>query len=84
VKNNLNFERNEVVAVPVSQLKSFLDKNKEADVRIKNSKGQLITIQWIDNDGDGNNDELLFMAHIQENPLKIIPLQPMENLRFRK
>jgi hypothetical protein len=74
VKNNLNFERNEVVAVPVSQLKSFLDKNKEADVRIKNSKGQLITIQWIDNDGDGNNDELLFMAHIQENPLKIIPL----------
>jgi hypothetical protein len=70
VKNNLNFERNEVVAVPVSQLKSFLDKNKEADVRIKNSKGQLITIQWIDNDGDGNNDELLFMAHIQENLLR--------------
>jgi len=65
VKNNLSFERNEVVSVPVSRLKSFLDKNKEADVRLKNSKGQLITIQWIDNDGDGNNDELLFMAHIQ-------------------
>lgn len=64
VKNNLSFERNEVVSVPVSRLKSFLDKNKEADVRIKNSKGQLVTIQWIDNDGDGNNDELLFMAHI--------------------
>lgn len=64
VKNNLNFERNEVISVPVSQLRSFLGKNKEADVRIKNSKGQLITVQWIDNDGDGKNDELLFMAHI--------------------
>lgn len=64
VKNNLNFERNEVVAVPVSKLRSFLNKNKEEEIRIKNSKGQLITIQWIDNDGDENNDELLFMAHI--------------------
>jgi len=65
VNNTLDFSRKEVVAVPVSQLRSFLDKNKEADLRIKDAAGTPILIQWIDNDGDGNNDELLFQANVE-------------------
>lgn len=65
INNTLDFSRKEVVAVPVSQLRSFLDKNKEADLRIKDAAGTPILIQWIDNDGDGNNDELLFQANVE-------------------
>lgn len=64
VKNNLNFARNEVVAIPVSQLKSFLGKNKDSDLRIKDAQNNYLTIQWIDNNGDGKNDELLFQAKV--------------------
>ncbi|WP_426276211.1 DUF4861 domain-containing protein [Chryseobacterium sp. S-02] len=65
VRNTQEFARNEVVAVPVSQLKSFLGKNKEADLRIKDAQNNNLTIQWIDNNGDGKNDELLFQAKVE-------------------
>jgi hypothetical protein len=65
VKNTQNFARNEVVRVSVSQLKSFLGKNKEEDLRIKDDQNNYLTIQWIDNDGDGKNDELLFQAKVE-------------------
>lgn len=65
LNNTLDFTRKEVVAVPVSQLKSFLDKSKATDLRIRDAKGQLVLIQWIDNNGDGNNDELLFQATVE-------------------
>jgi hypothetical protein len=64
VKNTLNFSRNEVVSISVDQLKSFLNKNKESDLRIKDSNNKYLPIQWIDYDGDGKNDELLFQANI--------------------
>ena len=65
VNNTLGFSRKEIVAVPVSQLRSFLDKNKEAYLSIKDAAGTPVLIQWIDNDGDGNNDELLFQANVE-------------------
>ncbi|WP_228394354.1 DUF4861 family protein [Chryseobacterium glaciei] len=65
IKNVLEFSRNEVVAIPVSDLKSFLTKNKETDFRIKDSNNKYFPIQWIDYDGDGENDELLFQANIE-------------------
>lgn len=64
VKNTQDFARNEIVAVPVSQLKPFLGKNKESDLRIKDARNNYLTIQWIDNNGDGKNDELLFQAKV--------------------
>ncbi|MCA6068705.1 DUF4861 domain-containing protein [Chryseobacterium sp. RG1] len=64
VKNTRDFTRNEVVAISVSQLKSFLGKNKESDLRIKDAQNNYLTIQWIDNNGDGKNDELLFQAKV--------------------
>lgn len=65
VNNTLDFPRKEIVAVPVSQLKSFLNKNKESDLRIKDVNGNPIVVQWIDNNGDGKNDELLFQANVE-------------------
>jgi hypothetical protein len=64
VNNPLNFSRKEVVSIPVSKLGPFLSKNKEADLRITDVKGSPLVIQWIDTDGDGRNDELLFQATV--------------------
>ncbi|WP_449398382.1 DUF4861 family protein [Chryseobacterium wanjuense] len=64
VKNTLDFSRNEMIAIPVSELKSFLNKNKESDLRIKDSGNKYLPIQWIDYDGDGKGEELLFLANI--------------------
>ncbi|MDF2554041.1 MAG: hypothetical protein K0R77_3316 [Chryseobacterium sp.] len=64
VKNTQDFERNEIVSIPVSRLTSFLKENRESDLRIKNTQNQYIPIQWIDYEGDGKNDELLFQTNI--------------------
>lgn len=64
IKNTLYFPRTEVVSIPVSNLQSFLNKNKESDLRIKDNGNKYLPIQWIDNDGDGKSDELLFQANI--------------------
>lgn len=71
VKNTLDFARNEVVSIPVSQLKSFLNSNKEDDLRIKDHQNNLLPIQWIDYDGDGKNDELLFLAAVEAKKANI-------------
>ena len=65
VKNTLNFSRNEVVSIPISQLTNFLSVNKETDLRIKDGNNTLLPVQWIDYNGDGKSDELLFQAHIE-------------------
>ncbi|RXM41410.1 DUF4861 domain-containing protein [Chryseobacterium sp. CH21] len=65
VTNPLDFARNEVVAVPNTLLKSFLSKHTEKDLRIKDAKGNWIPIQWIDDDGDGKSEELLFQVNIE-------------------
>lgn len=64
VRNTQNFERNEIVSLSKSQLKSFLGKNKAEDLRIKDAQNNNLVIQWVDNDGDGKNDELLFQAKL--------------------
>ncbi|WP_116789235.1 DUF4861 family protein [Flavobacterium psychrotrophum] len=65
VKNTLDFERNEVIAVPVKSLKTFLRGKKEKDIRIKNSTtGKQEPFQWIDYDGDKKNDEVLLLAKV--------------------
>ncbi|PQA97814.1 DUF4861 domain-containing protein [Chryseobacterium shigense] len=65
VKNTLNFSRNEVVAIPVDQLKALMKENRKADIRIKDSNHKVLTVQWMDNDSDGQDDELLFQAVIE-------------------
>lgn len=65
VKNNLDFNRNEVVAIKSSQMAGFLKGKKEKDIRVKSSSaGTLVPLQWIDYNGDKKNDELLFVAEV--------------------
>lgn len=75
VKNTQNFARNEIVSLSISQLKGFLGKNKAEDLRIKDAQNNYVTIQWIDNDGDGKNDEVLFQTNVdakKTNSYKIV------------
>lgn len=64
VKNTQDFTRNEIVSVSIGQLKTFLGKNKAENLRIKDAQNQYLPLQWIDYDGDGKNDELLFQANL--------------------
>ncbi len=64
IVNPLDVSRSEVVAIPRTMLKSFLHKNREEELRIKDAKGKWLPIQWIDYDGDGKNEELLFLVNI--------------------
>ncbi|WP_300691290.1 DUF4861 family protein [Chryseobacterium sp.] len=64
VTNPLDFSRTEVVTVQAAQLQSFLSKHSEKELRIKDSTGALLPVQWIDYDGDGISEELLFQVHI--------------------
>lgn len=64
VKNTQDFARNEIVSLSIDQLKTFLGKNKAEDLRIKDAQNNYLTIQWIDNNGDGKNDEVVFQAKI--------------------
>ncbi|MGE6395855.1 DUF4861 family protein [Chryseobacterium scophthalmum] len=64
VKNTQDFARNEIVSLSIGQLKTFLGKNKAEELRIKDAQNNYLTIQWIDNDGDGKNDEVLFQAKV--------------------
>ncbi|MDQ0065113.1 DUF4861 domain-containing protein [Chryseobacterium lathyri] len=65
VKNTLNFSRNEVVSIPVAHLTSFLSRSSESDLRISDNGKNVLPIQWIDYNGDGKSDELLFQVNIE-------------------
>ena len=62
--NTLDFPRNEVVSISITNIRPYLKKTKETDLRIKDENNKFIPIQWIDYDGDGKNDELIFQAAI--------------------
>lgn len=64
VTNPLDFSRTEVVTVQATQLQSFLSKHSEKELIIKDLSGNLLPIQWIDYDGDGISEELLFQVNI--------------------
>lgn len=67
VKNTQNFARNEVVTISINDLKLFLSKNKVENLRIKDGQNNILPIQWVDWNGDGKQEELLFQAKIGEN-----------------
>jgi hypothetical protein len=68
VRNPIALERiGETVNIPVSKLKTGLSRTKNISVRDLAS-GVILPAQWIDRDGDGVNDELIFQVDI--GPLK--------------
>lgn len=70
VKNNLDFNRKEIVSISSTNLSSLLKKTSEKNVRVKllGTKDYLRT-QWIDYNSDGKGDELLFEAEIKANSI---------------
>lgn len=68
IKNNLNFDRNEVVSISGKQLWNLLKGKKEKELRIKNEgTSEYVVLQWIDYNQDGIQDELLFQAEVSAN-----------------
>ena len=68
VKNNLDFPRNEIVGVHIEDLSGVLENNEEKHLRVQEIGAQdYLRTQWIDNDQDGTNDELLFQANVAAN-----------------
>ncbi len=67
VVNSLGFDRQEVVGIEAGTIKSI--EGKFISVKEKDS-GKEVTTQWVDNDGDGQMDELLFQATLKANEEK--------------
>ncbi|RYZ20403.1 MAG: DUF4861 domain-containing protein, partial [Sphingobacteriales bacterium] len=63
VSNKLEFKRNEVVAIPAGKLGSLLEKREDLRIRRKGSDINL-PVQWVDMDGNGTPEELLFVADV--------------------
>lgn len=63
VTNPAGFERKqETVSVPVFTLKDLVTTNDPEALVVKDAKGRVLLSQWVDNDGDGLVDELLFQV----------------------
>jgi hypothetical protein len=68
VKNNLDFNRKEIVSIPSAKLSGLLKKTSEKNVRIKaQGANEYLRTQWIDYNNDGVGDELLFEVDIKAN-----------------
>lgn len=68
VKNNLGFNREEVVSIPKQKLTDFLKKSDLKNLHIKKSTdSSFLRTQWIDTNNDGKNDAFLFLAEVKAN-----------------
>ncbi|KDN56223.1 DUF4861 family protein [Flavobacterium seoulense] len=68
VKNNLDFNRKEIVSIPSGKLLDLLKNTSEKNVRVKiQGTNDYLRTQWIDYDNDGKSDELLFETDIKAN-----------------
>ncbi|WP_289058366.1 DUF4861 family protein [uncultured Flavobacterium sp.] len=66
VKNNLDFDRKEVVSIERSKLEKLLKNNLESEIKVKSEdSGKYLRTQWIDYNGDGKGDEFLFQAEVK-------------------
>jgi len=68
VKNNLDFNRKEIISIQRDKLSELLKNNPEKAICVKvfGTKKYLPT-QWIDYDNDGKGDEFLFEVDIKAN-----------------
>ncbi len=68
VENKLDFDRNEVISITTDQLSRLLDKNSSKDLRLKiQGQTDYLPLQWIDYDGDGKEDEVVFFVNAKAN-----------------
>lgn len=65
IQNTLHFDRiNEVVSIDLKDSKVFPKVKDYADLLIKDENGKLLITQLVDNNLDGNPDELLFQVTV--------------------
>jgi len=64
VVNDLDFDRKEIVSIPVSDITRIIKKKYENIHLTKKGQSTDLQLQWVDYDGDGNPDELLFQAEV--------------------
>lgn len=66
VHNNLDFDRKEIMDVPIDKLSTILKNNLEKHICIQNEiTNDYLPLQWIDYNNDGKNDALLFQANVK-------------------
>ncbi len=71
VSNTLEFNRSEIVSINCSDLNLNLkDLNKDNLLIRENNKKEYVVLQWVDNDLNGEFDEMLFMAEVNANSTK--------------
>ncbi|MCY4216830.1 MAG: DUF4861 family protein [Flavobacteriaceae bacterium] len=71
ITNSLDFERSEIVGISIDKLSSILEETSHENIRIKKTDSDVYLVtQWIDNDGDQLDDEILFPAHLEPNQKK--------------
>ena len=65
VTNSLSFLRKEVVAIDTENILELLESTKKEHIKIKKQgTEEFLLTQWIDNNQDGVDDELLFQAEV--------------------
>ncbi|SFU56180.1 protein of unknown function [Pustulibacterium marinum] len=65
IENQLSFDREEVVSIPIEDLDGILKNTSPDNLRIKHADStSYLPTQWVDIDLDGSPDEFLFMAKI--------------------
>src|SRR5688572_27645553 len=67
VKNDLPFQRQEVIAIPLNDLPGFVAGERWI---VKSDDGKISAIQQWDVNGDAVADEVLFSAHVGPNETK--------------
>ncbi|RZK17663.1 MAG: DUF4861 domain-containing protein, partial [Hymenobacter sp.] len=65
VRNKLNLARHaETISLPLAQLPVAVRGLRAASLRVRNASKQLLVSQLLDNNGDGQPDELLFQTDV--------------------
>ena len=67
VKNELDFDRSEIVSFEAEKLLSKFEETQIDYIHIKDSAGKMLRHQWVDYDEDGTPEEFLFMAKVGAN-----------------
>ena len=81
VKNNLSFNRKEIIAIPRKVLLPLLSQDPESVIAIKSTENSdFQRTQWMDNNTDGIADELLFLAEVGANATAIYTISAVKDL----
>lgn len=68
VKNTLEVERSEVVTISAKKLTKLLKVTAPKHIRVRElGKTSNLVLQWVDDNGDGKPDELLFKPSVKAN-----------------